>query len=75
MINSLLGAGCFDKDKYCKAWADNRQCHTNPYSVIKTCPKSCGVNCGKYFNLAFTASIYDCVEKGLSYRGSKNSCQ
>ena len=69
MINSLLGAGCFDKNINCKAWADTNQCHTNPYSVIKTCPESCGVNCGKYFNLAFTASICNSAEKGLSYKG------
>ena len=76
MLNSLLGAGCFDKDSNCKIRARSQQCRTNPYSVIKMCPESCGVACSKYFNQAFRASICDSAEKGATKAGKHlaNDC-
>lgn len=76
MSNSLLGAGCFDKNMHCQDWAARNECHKNPYSVLTTCPVSCGVDCSKYFNLAVTAPIRDSVEKGATKAGKHlaNNC-
>ena len=66
-INSVLG-GCVDSRPDCNVLARDNNCHSNPYTTLRDCPIACAVNCGKYFNLAFSASIRLSAEKGASSR-------
>ena len=39
---------CFDRRGDCKELSDRGECFINPRSMLRDCPVTCGVRCGKY---------------------------